>query len=104
MVERDGEGMPSTRTMVAAGVDLREKEAWMVGGSIEGGEDGLCRVVDRRGEMSVKRNSSTRVVGMRRVERASREEARSLSRRGVAGVVGRVVSNVLATHLSSDVT
>lgn len=37
MVERDGEGMPSTRTMVAAGVDLREKEALMVEGSIEGG-------------------------------------------------------------------
>lgn len=54
--------------------------------------------------MSVKRNSSMRVVGMRRVERASREEERSLSRRGVAGVVGRVASNVLATHLSSDVT
>lgn len=54
--------------------------------------------------MSVKRNSSTRVVGMRRVERASREEARSLSRRGVAGIVGRVVSNVLATHLSCDAT
>lgn len=41
MVERDGEGMPSIMTIVAAGVDFRGNEVWMVEGSIKGEVDGL---------------------------------------------------------------